>query len=182
MVEILTPRLRLRRARPEDLDALHSVLSNPLAMRYWSTQPHADLGQTREWLERMIASSPDESDDFIVEHNGQVIGKAGCWRIPEVGFIFHPDSWGRGLAFEAVAATIERAFAVYAIDALAADVDPRNLGCLKLLARLGFKEVGRAKRTWHVGDEWNDSVYLTLAANPPGAMKKGRRRPRSPDR
>ena len=145
---------------------MHAVLSNLSAMRYWSTPPHADLEQTREWLERMIAASPDDSDDFIVEHNGQVIGKAGCWRIPEVGFIFHPDSWGQGLAFEAVAATIERAFAVFPIDAVEADVDQRNLGCLKLLARLGFQEVRRAERTFHIGDEWSDSVYLALPRPP----------------
>lgn len=47
MVELVTPRLKLRRARPDDLLAMHAVLSNPAAMRYWSTPPHADLAGTR---------------------------------------------------------------------------------------------------------------------------------------
>ena len=54
-----------------------------------------------------------------------------------------------------------------AIEAIKADVDPRNQGSLRLLARLGFVETHRAGRTWLVGDEWCDSVYLALPR--PGA-------------
>ena len=132
-------------------------------MRYWSTPPHADLQQTREWLDGMIAAAPDVSDDFVVEFQGDVIGKAGCWKLPEVGYILHPDHWGRGLATEALSAVIAHIFATRPIDVITADVDPRNEGSLRLLARLGFAETHRAQRTWRVGDEWCDSVYLALA-------------------
>jgi len=43
-----------------------------------------------------------------------------------------------------------------------ADVDPRNARSLKLLKNLGFRETGTAKRTYQIGDEWTDSVYLEL--------------------
>jgi ribosomal-protein-alanine N-acetyltransferase len=160
--EIATPRLRLRRARPGDLDDLHTILSHPLAMRYWSSLPHTDLAQTGAWLDAMIAAAPDESDDFIIELDGQVIGKAGCWRLPAVGYILHPDYWGRGLATEALTAAIAHVFENFEVPALTADVDPRNAGSLALLIRLGFAETHRAARTWLIGEEWCDSVYLTL--------------------
>jgi [ribosomal protein S5]-alanine N-acetyltransferase len=163
MTEILTPRLRLRRAAIGDLHDLHALLGNPIAMRYWSTLPHDRLEQTRAWLDGMIAAPPDASDDFIVEHCGRVIGKAGCWRLPEIGFIFHPDCWGQGFASEALTAVIDRVFAGFPIPAIRADVDPRNRASLRLLSRLGFREVGRAQRTWKIGDEWCDSAYLELA-------------------
>ena len=162
MVEILTPRLRLRRADLADLDELHRLLSDPAAMRYWSTLPHDGLEQTRAWLDQMIASPPETSDDFIVEHRGRLIGKAGFWRLPEIGFIFHPDYWGRGFAFEALTAVTERLFANFPIPAIRADVDPRNAASLRLLGRLGFHETSRARRTWKIGDEWCYSVYLEL--------------------
>ena len=161
--EILTPRLRLRRARPDDLAAFHDILSNPAAMRFWSTPPHAGLDETREWLESMIAAPAEESDDFVVEHEGRVIGKAGCWRLPEIGFILRPDHWGRGLAREALAAIIPRLFDRFPIPAITTDVDPRNAASLALLRGLGFVETGRAERTWLIGDEYCDSVYLALA-------------------
>ena len=162
-MELLTPRLRLRRARSDDLAAMHAVLSHPAAMRYWSSPPHQSLEETRAWLSGMIAAEPGESDDFVVEHQGRVIGKAGCWRIPEVGFILHPDYWGQGLAREALTAVITRAFAAFPIPALIADVDPRNAASLALLARLGFVETGRAAGTIKVGDDWCDSIYLSLS-------------------
>jgi RimJ/RimL family protein N-acetyltransferase len=162
VTELVTPRLRLRRARESDLAAMHAVMSHPLAMRYWSSPPHAEIAQTRDWLAGMIATPPELGEDFVVEFEGRVIGKAGCWRLPEVGYILHPDCWGRGLATEALSAVIAHVFATRPVDALTADVDPRNEGSLRLLARLGFAETHRAQRTWLVGEEWCDSVYLAL--------------------
>jgi RimJ/RimL family protein N-acetyltransferase len=162
MAEIRTQRLLLRRARAADLEDMHAVLSDSRAMRFWSTLPHTTLGQTGEWLDRMISASPAESDDFVVEHEGRVIGKAGCWRLPEIGFILHPDHWGQGLAREALAAVIEHVFERRAIQEITADVDPRNEASLRLLRRLGFGKTGTASRTYFTGGEWCDSVYLAL--------------------
>ena len=87
--------------RAGDLEALHRILSDPRAMAYWSSPPHEQIDQTRDWLASMIAIQPSEGEDFIVELGGRPIGKAGLWRFPEIGFIFHPDHWGRGYAREA---------------------------------------------------------------------------------
>lgn len=161
MTTIRTARLLLRRARETDLEPLHAIMSDPRAMRYWSSPPHPDLDTTRQWLTGMIAAPPELSDDFIVELGGALIGKLGAWRLPEVGYLLSPDHWGQGYASEALAAFIAHAFA-YRTDHLTADVDPRNTASLALLARAGFRETGRASRTWQVGDEWCDSVYLRL--------------------
>ncbi|WP_334160914.1 GNAT family N-acetyltransferase [Phenylobacterium sp.] len=159
MVELRTPRLRLRRARPDDLEPMHAVLSHPVAMRYWSTTPHEDLAQTEAWLADMIAT---DGEDFVIEREGRVIGKAGCYSLPEVGYILHPDAWGQGFASEALGAATAHVFAARAVDRLTADVDPRNAASLALLKKLGFAETGRAARTWLIGGEWCDSVYLAL--------------------
>ncbi len=145
-----------------DLDDMHAVLSDRRAMRYWSTPPHESIEQTREWLEAMIASPPEVREDFVVEREGRVIGKAGCYRLPDIGYILHPDHWGQGLAFEAVSAVIERVFEREDVPVLTADVDPRNVGSYRLLEKLGFREVRRAKNTWCIAGEWCDSIYLEL--------------------
>jgi glutathione S-transferase len=102
----------------------------------------------------MIAIDPAVGEDFVVEHRGAVIGKAGLYRFPEIGFIFRPDAWGKGFAGEALRAIADRAFNRHRLAAIRADVDPRNNACLKLLCRLGFREVGRGARTWLVGDRF----------------------------
>jgi RimJ/RimL family protein N-acetyltransferase len=146
----------------EDVEDLHAVFADPRAMRYWDSLPHQHIDQTRRWLTRMVAFSPAVTDDFVLEHEGRVIGKAGCWRLGEIGFILHPDYWGRGLAQEALGTAIPHIFATLPVDRLEADVDPRNAAALRLLARFGFHEVCRVERTVKLGDEWCDSVYLEL--------------------
>jgi [ribosomal protein S5]-alanine N-acetyltransferase len=162
-VELLTARLKLRRAAPDDLAAFHEILSDPAAMRFWSSPPHRSLEQTRAWLDGMIAEGPPLSDDFVIEHAGHVIGKAGCWRLPEIGYILHPRYWGQGFAAEASNASIAYIFGAHDMDAITADVDPRNEASLRLLARLGFVETGRATATYEIEGEISDSVYLALS-------------------
>jgi [ribosomal protein S5]-alanine N-acetyltransferase len=157
---IRTPRLLLRRARAEDLADMHALLSDPRAMRYWSRPEHDSIAESRDWLERMIAAT--DADDYLIEFRGRVIGKAGMWRRPEVGFMIHPDHQGKGLAREAMVAVIDHLFAAHDIPDLVAEADPRNAASLKLLARLGFVETGRAERTMQWREEWCDSVYLAL--------------------
>lgn len=162
MTTLRTERLLLRKAEEGDLPAIHAILSDPRATRFWSTPPHEVPERSLSWLRGMIAIDPADGEDFIVELNGAVIGKAGFYEYPEIGFIFHPDHWGKGYAGEALGAVLDRGFAFLA--SAFADVDPRNDACLKLLARLGFVETGRKEKTWLVGEEWCDSVYLSLDA------------------
>ncbi|WP_395329316.1 GNAT family N-acetyltransferase [Novosphingobium sp. BL-8H] len=161
--QLRTERLLLRPALADDAEALHAIFVQPAAMAYWSRPRHTDIAETRDWLSGMIAIPPDQGEDFIVTLDGRVIGKAGLWRFPEIGFILDPACWGQGFAREALEAVIERAFTVHRLPHITADVDPRNQRSLALLARLGFVETGRAARTWQVGDVWCDSVYLRLA-------------------
>ncbi len=161
-MEIRTPRLILRTARPGDLDDMHAVLSDPRATLWWSTPPHESLEQTATWLDSMIAHGPD-NPDFVIERDGVVIGKAGFWRLPEVGYIVHPDHWGQGIAGEAVSAAIDHVFATREVEDLTADVDPDNAASIRLLERLGWVKTGFAERTWHVGGEWKNSLYYGLS-------------------
>ena len=158
---IQTPRLTLRHAQPDDLEAVHAIMSDPQVLRYWSTPPHESIEQTREWLDSMIVRNQEGSPDFLIEHEGRVIGKMGAYCMPEFGFYLARDAQGQGFAREAMDAFIAHVFAGSA-DYLIADVDPRNDASLKLLKGSGFVETGREERTWHVGGEWCDSVYLRL--------------------
>ena len=161
-MEIRTARLLLRRPRMDDLDAMFAIMSNPTAMRYWSTLPHASRDVTRPWLEKMIARTEAGGEDFLIEHEGRVIGDVGAGRLPDFGFMIHPDHWGQGFATEASTAFIHYAFTETPATDLRADVDPRNASSLKVLHKLGFVVTGTAERTFLLGDQWCDSIYLTL--------------------
>lgn len=162
MAKIETTRLLLRPVSRNDVADLHDIFSNLDAMAYWSTPPHIDLAENEAWVEAMMSIDPREGEDFVVECNGRVIGKAGLYTFPEIRFILNPNSWGKGYAQEALTALVDRAFSVHQLPSVDADVDPRNEASLRLLQRLGFQVMGRAPRTWNVGGVWYDSVFLRL--------------------
>lgn len=135
-------------------------------MRFWSTLPHETLDQTEEWLASMIACSEEGGDDFILEADGALIGKLGCYRLPEIGYLLSPSAWGRGYAREAMAAYIAHRRRGGGGE-LTADTDPRNYPSIKLLQGHGFVETGRVKRTWLIGGQWFDSIYWRLELSYP---------------
>lgn len=154
-----TGRLVLRQATWDDLPAVHRLFSDPAVMRYWSRPEHETLEETKAWLGFLVDQSGD-SRDWLIERDGEVIGKAGAWKLPEVGFLLARDHWGQGLAFEAMTAVIAALAAEFPAIALTAEVDPRNAASLRLLDRLGFQETHRAERTLLWKDEWCDSIWL----------------------
>lgn len=162
MTLLRTERLVLRHARLEDAHDLHAVFSDEATMRWWSTLPHQTLAETEAWLKGMIAGNRAGAPDFVIEWQGRAIGKAGFWKLPDVGYILHPDAWGQGLAHEAVGAALDHVFHEGLTELATADVDPANQASKRLLERLGFERTGSAERTWNIGGIWKDSLYYAL--------------------
>jgi len=162
MREIRTKRLLLRPFRETDIADFFAIYGDPEAMKYWSTLPHRSQAETAELVRGTMRANPDEHAEFAIEFEGRVIGKAGFWNAPEIGFILHPSYWRKGFAQEAVRGLIGYGFDQLGLDRITADVDPDNTASLRLLTKLGFVESGRAERTIQIGGKWFDSVYLTL--------------------
>ena len=160
-VTLRTERLILRPFLTTDTEALHVFFADPAATRYWGNV-HESLAETLAFVEGTRAADPARTCDFILEYEGQVIGKAGMWSLPEVGFFILPKFQLRGFAREALAAILPHLFETYDVPALTADVDPDNLGSLALLAGFGFRETHRKARTMQIGERWCDSVFLAL--------------------
>ena len=164
--ELITPRLRLRRPRAEDVQAIHAIMSDPEAMRYWSIAAARVAGRNNAVVRRHAGRRPRGRERRICDRlswRGDRQGRGR--RLPEIGFFIRRDQWGKGFASEALAA-----FVAYlreeGVPALLADVDPRNAACLALLKKAGFEESGRAAATYTIGGQVCDSVYLQLELPP----------------
>jgi len=159
---LTTSRLTLRGPQQSDLNDLFAVFSNPDAMRYWSTAPHADRTVTQERLDRMITRFETLPHYFCLEHQSRVIGCAGMVPDHEIGFILHPDFWRKGLMTEALSAILPHVWMTTEVPKLIADADPLNAGSCGLLMSFGFSETHRAKNTFCINGHWSDSVYFEL--------------------
>ena len=172
MTVINADRLRLRSMVEADAAELHRIYSNADAMRFWSNAPFTDPVQTQEFVQGVIAADPATTIEFVIEHEGRVIGRAGFWRPPEIGYILHPDFWGQGFGSEAISALLEYGFQERGLTEVIADVDPNNTASLSLLKRLGFIETGREKNTIQISGFWYDSIYMRLSATDWRALRQ----------
>lgn len=173
---IRTERLLLRPVEDRDLDDLFAIHSRPEAMRYWLTPPHENREVTRAIMDRLRVSLAETGAEFVIEFENRVIGRAGVWRIAEIGYMLHPDYWRRGFMFEALSALVPYAFdRLPQIDALTAEMDSRNIASARLLAKLGFRKTHLARNTYIVNGDWCDSVFWRLARpRPTGQGRFGR--------
>ena len=156
-----TERLTLRPFSTADIALLHAFFSDPDATRFWS-DTYKSIDETRAFVEGTIAADPATTCDFVIERNGEAIGKAGMWQAPEIGFFVLPAHQRQGIAREALGAVIPHLFAAYDMGELTADVDPDNAASIGLLKSLGFRETHRAERTMQIRGQWCDSVYFAL--------------------
>lgn len=163
-MELRTERLLLRPARAQDLTDLHAVFSDPEAMRYWVRPAHEDIAPTQAFLDRFMVMRSD-SFDFIIDLDGQCIGKVGIWEKPEIGYILNRSFWRQGIISEALHSVIPAAFDHFPdMPVMTAELDPRNAGSVRVLERFGFLRTGYAEKNFLYGeDEWTDTAYYELS-------------------
>jgi len=162
---LTTARLTLRRVALSDVPTMHAIFADPEAMQYWSRLPHTEIAETEAWVVKTIeAVETGQADDFVVVHEGTLVGRIGIWQGNELGLIFARSVWGTGVTREATEALIERSRS-RGMTSIMADIDPRNLRVARFLQKLGFRKTGEAKNTYKIGDIWTDSDYLTLSVS-----------------
>ena len=158
-----TPRLTLRPMEQRDAPDLHACFSDPAVMRYFA-DTHTTLEETENWVRAAVSAAPKSICEYVLVSDGKVIGKAGIWSRPELGFLLQRDHWRRGLMNEALSAFLPAVSESMGLTEITADVDPRNSACLTLLKRLGFTETSRATKTIQIAGHWCDSIYLARDA------------------
>jgi RimJ/RimL family protein N-acetyltransferase len=142
-VEIETDRLLLRPLTIEDLDELVAIHSEPDVVRFMG---RFDRARLLEWIEHNDAdwSQRGYGRLGIVERGtARLLGRSGLKYWPqfgetEVGWVLHPDAWGRGLATEAGGACVDWGFRYLDAAYLTAMIRPDNQRSIAVAERLGF--------------------------------------------
>ena len=111
-----TSRLQLRHPRPADADAVFAVFGDERAMRYWSHEAFETRSQAEQYLRDIDQGFADrqfcqwaitepERDELI--GTVTLTGWSARNRRMELGYMLHPEHWGKGYASEAVRAVLE---------------------------------------------------------------------------
>lgn len=161
-----TARLRLRPIGPADAEALHQVLADPRVMRWWSSPPHREPAETRDYLTYTPALDGMRSwaitrppEDVAIGWVTVIAKRPG---VAEIGYLLAPEHWGGGIAGEAVRRVIDHLFAVDGLRRIFADADPENWPSRKLLEALGFTREGVLREEWETHIGVRDTVLYGL--------------------
>jgi RimJ/RimL family protein N-acetyltransferase len=173
---VRTKRLVLRPQVVEDLEATWRIRRLESVSR-WITRAPQTIEEYREQFEdpQSVAKS------LVVELDGEVIGGlmvdvGDAWAQAEVaerakgveadlGWVFHPDSGGRGLATEAVHEALRICFDVLGLRRVTANCFAANEASWRLMERVGMRrEVHTVRESLHRSGEWLDGLGYALLA------------------
>ena len=168
---IRTARLLLRQSSPRDRAAFIELLASPQVRTY--------LGgpRQRDELERELPEVPAQrAGHFVVDLDGAMIGIVKLDRRDatgpgqvypeanevELGYMFLPDAWGRGLAAEACVAALDWLTTTLPGEPVVLCTQVANDRSMRLAAKLGFTEVERFEQ--YGAEQWFG--VLTPGARP----------------
>jgi RimJ/RimL family protein N-acetyltransferase len=144
--QLLTPRLRLRPYREDDVAPMFGVFGDREVMRF--SQSGGD--PTIEVTAARIAKLIDHQAKFgfslwVVEDRttGEILGDCGLKQLEagpeiEVGYRFAKAHWGRGYATESAEASVRYGFHTLALPRIVAVVEPANVASCRVIEKIGL--------------------------------------------
>lgn len=166
MPTLTTERLRLRPMHVTDAQDMFDYAKRPSVTAFLLWDPHPNISYTRDYL-RYIESRYSLGDFYdwaIVElESGRMIGTCGFARIntdhdsAEIGYVLHPDFWGRGYAAEAAASVIEFGFSQLGLHRIEARFMKGNEPSLRVMEKLGMTFEG-----YHTDEIFVKGSYRTV--------------------
>jgi RimJ/RimL family protein N-acetyltransferase len=168
-----TERLSIRPFEAGDLDALQAIHGDPSVARWLYNEPRSPE-ETRALLERKIAGSAlVEEGDWLsgaatLRETGELVGDLAMrlvsepHRCVEVGYIISPAHGRRGFATEAADALVRLAFDQFGMHRVIGRVEPRNVGSVRVLEKLGMRREAHFVENEWVKDEWQSELVFAI--------------------
>lgn len=142
-----TARLRLRRFRRDDVDAIFAIIGDEVAMQYYPKR--FNRHDAVQWVERNLRRYREYGFGFFavtLKGSTEVIGDCGVIRQEiaggpelEVGYHFRRDQWGHGYATEAARACMALAFDVLGAKKVISLIRAENVPSRRVAERNGMK-------------------------------------------
>jgi len=170
--QLETQRLILRQVVPADVHEIFFFRSNPTVLQYINKDPQTELEQAMAHIQ-LLTDNVDNNTGIawgmaLKEQPGTLIGTLGLWRLEkenyraEIGYVMHPNHYGKGLMSEAVAAACHYGFYQMGLHTIMASINPENDGSRKVLLRNGFLKEGYFRENYHQNGVFYDSEVYGL--------------------
>lgn len=167
--EIRTERLLLRQAIPSDAASLMRIRGSEVAMRY-IPRPRAKTIEDALTNIALLSQGITEGKSINwavsnIENPDEVFGMIGYVAFyeeqgkSEIGYMLHPDYWGKGYIPEAIVEIEKYGFEQIGLKTIEAKIDPRNENSRKILQRNNYQFDRLVQNEMVFQDEQIDSEY-----------------------
>ena len=169
------PAVRLRPLRQSDARAWRSVRRrNALWLARWdATAPPGSPARPvtfRVLVKRLRkAARAGTTYPFAVEVDGVFAGQVsvnnvvrGSAQFASVGYWIDQQQAGRGIIPRAVAMVIDHCFFVAGLHRIEICIRPENTNSLRVVEKLGIREIGFAPNFLHIDGEWRDHRIFAI--------------------
>ncbi|MGC4892900.1 GNAT family N-acetyltransferase [Micromonospora sp. DT31] len=170
-----TSRLLLRPISLDDLDDVHAWQRRSDVVRWMLGAEPRTREQSRASVAAMagedalraegdcltLAAVADAGVIGIVE----LVWRSAENRTAELGYVFHPDHGGRGLATEAAGTALDWGFGEFGLHRVMARCHAGNAASARLMARLGMRREARHVRSYLFRGEWADQLVFAVLAD-----------------
>jgi len=167
---IATERFNLRPLTIEDENEIFALRSDDSINEYLDRPKANSIDDARKFIYQIIEGiSQDESILWVISYkdNPALAATICLWKISkehataEIGYEVLPRFQGKGIMQEVIPKIIEYGFETLKLNAIKAELSPRNLKSVRLLEKYGFVRKDNANKT---GEEENpDSVVYALS-------------------
>ncbi|MBQ1820824.1 MAG: GNAT family N-acetyltransferase [Clostridia bacterium] len=149
MKTIETERLVLRAWTMEDAPALFDYAKNPLVGPSAGWNPHKSIEESEEYLR--FAIEQDETWAVTCKPDNRALGAVGLHATGvdttrELGYVLHPDFWGKGIMTEAAKAVIRFGFTELKLDSIRVVHNVINHRSKHVIQKCGFRYDGTLRR------------------------------------
>ncbi|WP_433717154.1 GNAT family N-acetyltransferase [Actinoplanes sp. CA-051413] len=169
-----TPRLALRPITVDDLDDVHAWQSRPDVVQWMAGAEPRTREQSRASVLAMVGEDAlrAEGDCLTLAATTEagVVGTVELvWRseqdrTAELGYVFHPDHGGRGLATEAAAALLDWGFDQLGLHRVYARCHSSNAASARLVTRLGMRQEAHHVESYLFRGTWADQLVFAILA------------------
>ncbi|MET3729547.1 RimJ/RimL family protein N-acetyltransferase [Fictibacillus halophilus] len=167
-----TTRILFREMVAEDWKAIHQYASKEIVSQYqpWGPNQEDDsiayvnevINDAKKKPRIRYAFAVVEKQSNMLIGGGEIQITSLTNRVGEIGYVIHPDYWGKGFATETGRLLLKFGFENLQLHRIFATCDPRNQASEKVLKKLDMKLEGKMRETILLKDGWRDSLLFSM--------------------
>ncbi|MCU7557989.1 GNAT family N-acetyltransferase [Macrococcus capreoli] len=161
--------IHYRQLELDDIEAIYDLLTKDETSRYQSWVIET-LEDTEQYINQMISLCEQKKMHYRVIEDKDTQKLIGVCRITlnqkhhkgEIGYMIHPDYWGKGIATHAAKDLIRYGFDDLSLNRIYAVTDVRNNGSIRVLEKCGLQREGLMRQDKIIRGNYRDSYMYSI--------------------